>query len=560
MAISQIKLDDRNDNFDGSGDDSGDPLLIFGAGGNDTLRGGYGDDTIHGDAGNDWLYGYGEGGVLFGGEGDDTLQMFTGTRAEGGTGNDTYDLTWNLMDDTEIIEAAGAAGGVDTILLHGKAERSYTMAANVEKLVVTGVHVGGYIDGLIFGSGDDWTDGAFRADVRGAAGITIEANGSDNTVFGSDRRDTIRGLGGNDSLHGGASNDTMHGNAGNDTLEGGSGDDRLDGSEGDDSVSGGSGADQLWGSGGNDTLHGGGGSDTLQGGAGNDTYVIDASADTIVEAANGGTDTVLTTRTAYTLQANLENLVFQAPNAATGNGNALGNTIIGQGGADSLSGFGGADALVGNGGADTLVGGEGSDWLAGGVGADRLLGGIGNDTIAGGEDGDFAFGGEGDDAIQGDAGADLLRGEGGRDSVTGGTGNDTLQGGAGRDTLRGGEGDDRLFGEGGSDLLYGDAGADRFCYVSTSDSTGSERDWIYGFERGVDRIDLASIDANIGVSGNQAFAFTGAGNVFKGAGELWLTRVGAGTLVQADVGGDGMPDLQFYVVGVWDLAASDFAL
>jgi hypothetical protein len=66
----------------------------------------------------------------------------------------------------------------------------------------------------------------------------------------------------------------------------------------------------------------------------------------------------------------------------------------------------------------------------------------------------------------------------------------------------------------------------------------------------VDKIDLSLIDANALV----------AGNLFKGAGDLWITGTAGGSNVHVDVNGDGVQDMTIHVQGVWGLTASDFIL
>src|SRR5262249_14609080 len=111
--------------------------------------------------------------------------------------------------------------------------------------------------------------------------------------------------------------------------------------------------------------------DVMQGGAGNDIYVVEEDGDLVVEAAKGGTDTVHTTLASYTLQDNVENLVFTATGPFTGIGNTLNNVITG-----SVD----ADILLGDAGNDTLNGEAGDDSLNGGSGADTMNGGTGNDA------------------------------------------------------------------------------------------------------------------------------------------------------------------------------------
>jgi Ca2+-binding RTX toxin-like protein len=141
------------------------------------------------------------------------------------------------------------------------------------------------------------------------------------------------------------------------------------------------GDDTLLAQGGDDTLDGGLGADILRGGPGNDTYVLQdihrasASApllyDEVVEALDGGIDTVQvqraggtdrnSSRTSYTLPANIENGVITSTGAFTLFGNELGNRLTGNSASNSLIGGGGDDFLNGRGGNDLLDGGPGND-------------------------------------------------------------------------------------------------------------------------------------------------------------------------------------------------------
>ena len=69
---------------------------------------------------------------------------------------------------------------------------------------------------------------------------------------------------------------------------------------------------------------------------------------------------------------------------------------------------------------------------------------------------------------------------------------------------------------------------------------GSRRDVITDFERGVDRIDLASIDARAATDAHDAFEFIGKSRFSERAGEL---RRDDG-LIEADLDGDGAADFQ----------------
>ena len=143
---------------------------------------------------------------------------------------------------------------------------------------------------------------------------------------------------------------------------------------------------------------------------------------------------------------------------------------------------------------------------------------------------------------------------------TGTSGADTLIGGDGNDILRGYKGNDRLIGNGGADELRGGGGADTHVYSKVSDSTPDAPDVIYGFARGVDRIDLTATDAVAG-DGNDAFSWIGS-RAFSGtAGELRTEGTSDGLVLQGDVDGDGRPDLAIAIdASFHTLAASDVLL
>jgi serralysin len=257
--------------------------------------------------------------------------------------------------------------------------------------------------------------------------------------------------------------------------------------------------------------------------------------------------------------------------------------------------------LLGGVGNDTLIGNGGDDILRGGLDADHLSGGADNDTyqIAGTEGiGDTINDTSGTDTLQlvgnatltgfnaaglsierldsggfelkgtsaannfsfsGATGIGLSRIDGGagNDTIRGTLTNDSLMGGAGRDKLFGGNGNDVLTGGIGRDILTGGANKDRFDFNAVAESrAGVERDQITDFRRGQkDKIDLAGIDANTKLGGNQAFKFIGAAAFNKVAGELRFQN----QIVQADVNGDGKADFEIRV-NVAVLVKGDFVL
>jgi len=161
--------------------------------------------------------------------------------------------------------------------------------------------------------------------------------------------ETATGTVGADRIVGGEGGDRLNGAQGNDTLIGAGGDDGLEGGEG---------ADHLLGDLGNDILAGGAGADMLIGGGGNDTYWAE-TGDTIIEAADGGTDTILTDESfSLTALPEIENLMAREIGAATTlalTGNAKANTLVGNAGKNQLDGGMGNDTLTGGAGKDEFV-------------------------------------------------------------------------------------------------------------------------------------------------------------------------------------------------------------
>jgi hypothetical protein len=136
-------------------------------------------------------------------------------------------------------------------------------------------------------------------------------------------------------------------------------DDVLIAGSGNDVIFGDTGNDVLTGSAGDDVLDGGAGADLLTGGLGNDRYVIDNAADVVVEGVNGGIDTIQVGFD-FTLPDQVENLELLG-GARNGQGNALNNTITGNGNRNRLVGGDGDDTLIGLGQRDRLQGGAGRD-------------------------------------------------------------------------------------------------------------------------------------------------------------------------------------------------------
>lgn len=519
--------------------------------------------SLTGTSGADTYWGSAFADSMMGGSGADTMNGAEGDdRLDGGFGADT--LSGGAGDDTYVVDNAGdlivevAGEGIDTV---ETARASYTLPGEVENLIGT------------------WT----RSQV-------LTGNGLDNRITGGVADDQLNGGGGSDRLDGGLGADVMAGGTGDDTYivdeagdqvveAAGEGSDRVragvswglaDGIEhlqltGTSNLdgTGNAAANQIDGNAGANVLRGGGGADLIKGHGGADSLDGEAGADQLL---GGDGNDILT-------------------------GGADADRLQGEAGADHLYGGLGADLLEGGGEADTLYGEDGADQLYGDAGADILYGGAENDRLDGGAGADRMEGGIGDDNYFVDNVMDVIvenAGEGmdtvrasigwtlgenlerlALEGATGlnGTGNglanfivgngaaNTLMGLGGADQLQGGAGDDLLDGGAGADMLTGGAGRDVFRFGAdavhaTSRGGAADVDLVtdLDFASG-DRVDLSAIDADIDTFGDQAFGFVSA---FSGAaGQAVLTYVAASgsSLLQLDIDGDGVADLQVRFTG-----------
>ncbi|MEI6798602.1 MAG: calcium-binding protein [Pseudomonadota bacterium] len=326
---------------------------------------------------------------------------------------------------------------------------------------------------------------------------------------------------------------------------------------------------------------------TVYGGFGDDIYHVDRS-DTAISDTTGGADVVYASAS-FRLSAGLEKLVLLGPVGLVGTGNAGTNVILGDTGDDILWGLGGNDdlnagegnnRLMGGAGNDTLRSGEGSDWLDGGPGTDTVYVSYGNDTLWGGAGRDMLrF-----DTVSGLAGVtanlttskasfmdqdemltvfgfeDIL-GTPYADALTGNALANSFMGGGGADMLSGGEGADTLTGGTQADVLYGGKGADVFVFSAAADSMMTARDTIKDFEKGLDVIYFAPIDAVLGGLDN-AFRFIGTQAFSASGAEVRYQRVEASgtTLIEVRLGGSVKDDLQIVLTGLFDLTAASFVL
>jgi Ca2+-binding RTX toxin-like protein len=406
---------------------------VFANGGNDTIYFGTtmtSADQVDGGAGADVVMLQGAyAGLVLGANAlvsVESLQLLTRTDTRflgNGTTPDSYNITTvdaNVANGAELIVDASALASDETLTFNGSAE----------------------------------TDGRFR--ITGGAGA--------DSLTGGAWTDTLTGGAGDDVLDGGANSDTMTGGSGNDAyvvdsladtvteLAGGGADEirtamasytltaanveTLRGlSAAGQALTAGAAGQTLIGAGGNDVLADGGFAATMKGGLGDDLYAVHAIGDTIVENNGEGTDTVRSYLSTYTLAANVEALIGMLSTGQTLTGNGSANSITGGAGDDRLDGGTGADAIAAGLGNDTYVVDNAGDTVTENAdeGTDTVETALAAYTLAGNVEkltGTSAAG----QALTGNSLANIITGGSGNDVLTGGGGNDTLTGGAGIDT------------------------------------------------------------------------------------------------------------------------------
>jgi hypothetical protein len=307
------------------------------------------------------------------------------------------------------------------------------------------------------------------------------------------------------------------------------------GTEGDDTLTGTASGELGFGYGGNDTLIGSGGVDRLYGGSGNDRLILSTTSGG--SAVDGGADAdtlAVTGAVALTALTGIEAIELQS-----------GATL-------TLTGSQFATGLAIN----TTISGTGSITVNMDAGVNFSASGM---TFAGT---DVAM------VVNGTSGVDIIKlglGNSGNNTVNGGDGVDQIRGSQRVDTINGDGGNDKIMSLGGADVLTGGGGNDQFRYFSSADSgVGvANSDRITDFTIGVDRLNFALIDADAALAGDQEFSFIGTDAFTNtGVGQIRYTNSGTDLLVQADVNGDGVVDMEIILQGLngGTLTAGDFIL
>ncbi len=502
------------------------------------------------------------GQAAIGGAGDDILLDGVGSETlTGGDGADIFvfrsDNNRDYITDFQLgvdkidISALGLAYTLDALDFETLAD-GFSVSFGTEILEVR------TFDGGFLNESDldyrDLFNMSHSASILGEIGLPItEILGSllSDTILGGIEDDTVLGFAGDDFLDGAGGADILFGGTGRDILMGGDGRDQLSGEEDEDRLYGGSDDDMLDGGDGHDRLVGESGNDSLYGGLGNDTFfggdfaIVDLAAisENVVSGYYGQSYQSGTPQT-----------------SSSGSSDSHGATLFDLGGSDMMEP--GAGPFPGADGDDSFDGGAGIDTLSyyhssSGVRIDLRF--QGTDQTAQGQSGLDVF--TGIENVHGsNFGGDLLIGSGEANALIGFGGNDRLFGVSGNDMLFGFDGDDVLNGGAGADHLNGGAGDDIFDFDFATDSTASAMDKIFAFEQGSDRIDVTDIDANPEEENDQSFSFLGSDEFTGAGGELRVFNVDGSLIVQADVDGDMIADLQLQMDADIEMAESDFLL
>jgi Ca2+-binding RTX toxin-like protein len=439
------------------------------------------------------------------GTGNSGANTFVGTSGPdtfvGLDGNDTYYIS-NYGDT--VVESSNAGSGVDTIISTVSWGLNWG-GANVENLTL--------------------------ADGSGAT-IAV-GNDLNNVLTGNSLDNVLNGKGGADVMIGGDGNDRyVVDNAGDVVVETGA--PSLHNNNADTILTY---VDYAVSDGIENLIFMNSGL-TVTGNALDNTYTVVDATDSIVEAANGGTDTVISGVT-YTLADNVENLTLTGTAAINGTGNAGNNVLIGNNGNNVLTGGAGDDTYIINSYGDTVVEdiGGGIDTIKSSVslGLNWYAPNVENLTLTGAAV--IGVGNDLNNVITGNGIANILNGKGG---------------------------DDRLIGGGGGDRLFGDVGNDTFVFNSPMVPGRYGVDQILDFTSGQDHIELSlSVFGGIGDAAGSSLSASEFGLAGSTSGtEHIIYNASTGMLYyDADAGGSASSAVAFANVGTGvSLSGSDFVV
>lgn len=409
----------------------------------------------------------------------------------------------NALADSYVLDGSASIGAAAGLLANDSDPDANALLAPV----ITSAPLHGVINLRADGSFDYTTSpefsgyDSFQYQVSDAFGATSAPVAANLTVY------LAGATAGNDVITGTALADLMRGLGGNDILSGGGGNDSIDGGTGTNLLYGGAGDDRLIiGTGANGTV--------VDGGADFDTLVVTGTV------ALGGLSNI----EAIELQGGA---VLSLTGAQLNSGLAIGTTLAGTG--SIMINMAPEDLTLS---AQFLVPAPGSSL------------GI---------------------TINGSSSSDIIKGViGAVNTIEGGAGDDQIRGGALGDIISGGDGNDKLFGANGPDILTGGLGADQFRF-QTAQSSGLNvmADQITDFLPGTDKLAFRLLDSDPAIPGIQGFSYIGT-QIFhaNGSAEIRYGTAGANLLVQLDLNGDGVVDMEVVLQGLAGQALStgDFLL
>jgi Ca2+-binding RTX toxin-like protein len=510
--------------------------VIEGLAGDDNLTGGNGNNRLDGGDGNDVLQGGHDSDVLVDGAGDDTLLGGGGSNEfHIGAGNDSVHA--DGFDQLVFIELAGGADyGSDHVSAGGSLHDHLIFNGPAGSGVVVEVAAGTIAGGGAGGSGSVQFSGIEQFRLTDFADRVVAAN-QGITVGAQGGNDTLTGGSGNDNFGGGDGDDTLLGGAGRDTLEGGSGADAFFFA----AAAGETNADTLLGFDfGADRLRfdnsvfreiGEAGDFT----AGDERFHLgseahDASDRLIYDGNNLWYDRDGDGAGEKQLVATMVKMSDNGGTAVTLLATDISVYDIGQ----VIVGTGGNDRLTGKAGDDRIEGLDGNDTLVGQGGNDTLIGGAGDDLVAVGEADPFPE--------EGDGGAVLIGGEG-NDTLAGWPIHSSVRSDPNADTMDGGLGNDQYQVDNRNDVLSDAGGFDTVLAVT---------DWTLG--EGFEDLHLDGDDFEVGLTGvgneldNTMSVSYGGRLEGRGGNDTLIGSHRADTLL----GGDGDDFLSAFVADSWN--------
>jgi Ca2+-binding RTX toxin-like protein len=301
--------------------------LIFGFGGDDTIKTGKGEDYVYGGPGNDKIWGGDDKDVLVGEAGDDE---FHGEKGDDIIWGGLKDVNSSADGETDVADYSAAPAAISVTFAGTIGLASITIKDgeggtdtlhSVEKIIGSSRHDQFKFSGLVpygseytidaGGGGELLNDVLNLLDASHGMTITNAPGGGTLTsggtgvihlvnfhtdIIGSPYDDEITDdASGPKSIDGGAGDDKISVSIGAATIRGGDGDDELSGGEANDVLVGGSGENKLEGKAGSDILIVSSDGDVADGGEGSDMLIVTATAEsgaTVVLRGGAGDDVI----------------------------------------------------------------------------------------------------------------------------------------------------------------------------------------------------------------------------------------------------------------------------